>query len=78
MYDTLSSGNGDISRDGHKTSGNLSEYSPRSFLTGVRSEECLSLFGGKTEQVLNPKLPVVMFPQPNEERLKIVEENQAD
>ena len=78
MYDTLSSGHGDLSRDGHKTSGSLSEYSPRSFLSGVRGEECPSLFGGKTEQVLNPKLPVVMLPWPNEERLTVVEENQAE
>lgn len=37
-----------------------------------------SLFGDKAKQVLNPKLPEVMFPQLNEERLIVVEENKAE
>ena len=78
ICDTLSSGHEDLPRDGHETSGSLSKHSPRSFLTRDRKEGCPSLFGGKTKQVLNPKLPVVMFPQLNEERLIVVEENKAE
>ena len=78
ICDTLSSAHGDLSRDAHETSGSLSEHSPRSFLTRDRKEECPSLFGDKIKQVLNSKLPVVMFPRLNEERLIVVKENKAE
>lgn len=78
MCDTLSPAHGDLPRDAHETGGSLSEHSPRSFLTRDRKEECPSLFGDKIKQVLNSKLPVVMFPWLNEERLIVVKENKAE
>ena len=52
IYDTLSSGNGDLPRDGHKTNRNLSKYPYRGFLARVRRKCTLpSLSGNKAMPV---------------------------